>query len=186
VNPPSPLLARYLEPLRECAQGYPVLDLACGSGRNGRFLVENDIPTVFSDRNPGDLKSIEADLDREQFRAKKHLARFWEVDFEQADESPLANIQCGAILVFRYLHRPLMESIKRATTPGGLVIYETFTTGQAQLGRPKNPAFLLEQHELEAHFSAWTVLHRFEGLLKSANSDKFSAMAQLVARKPLA
>lgn len=54
----------------------------------------------------------------------------------------------GAVLVFNYLHRPLMPSIVRAVAPGGVLVYETFTTRQAERGRPRNPAFLLREGEL--------------------------------------
>jgi len=52
------------------------------------------------------------------------------------------------VLVVHYLHRPLFPSLVRALAPGGLLLYETFTTAQAARGKPTNPDFLLEPGEL--------------------------------------
>ena len=63
-------------------------------------------------------------------------------------------------------------------------MYETFTREQAQLGKPKNPDFLLEAGELARCFVDWKILHRFEGLSEPIGGGRPSAIAQLVARKP--
>ena len=67
------------------------------------------------------------------------------------------------MLVFNYLHRPLMPAIVDAVEPGGVLIYETFTAGQAQRGRPTNPAFLLRDGELPALVAPLAVLRAREG-----------------------
>ena len=96
---------------------------------------------------------------------------YWCVDFEQPETDPLGGRLFSSILVFRYLHRPLMPAIKSAVQPGGLVMYETFTTDQAALGRPSNPDFLLQPQELERVFQHWDILHLFEGLSVSELSE---------------
>ena len=52
------------------------------------------------------------------------------------------------IVVVHYLHRPLFPALIEALTPGGLLVYETFTRAQAARGKPTNPDFLLEPGEL--------------------------------------
>jgi tellurite methyltransferase len=84
-------------------------------------------------------------------------------------------------MVFRYLHRPLIEQIKAAVVPNGLVIYKTFTLGQAELGRPKNPDFLLKEGELAEYFSDWKIIHYFEGTTVSNTGNHNQAIAQVVA-----
>ncbi len=139
---------------------------------------------VFADRNPEALQSIREALAQAEYRDKANKAEFWQVDFEQAEEEPLGRKQFGAILVFRYLHRPLFPAIRQAVSPGGVLVYETFTREQAQLGRPKNPDFLLEAGELARYFADWQILHRFEGLSEPVDGGSPSAIAQVVARKP--
>jgi hypothetical protein len=50
--------------------------------------------------------------------------------------------------VVNYLHRRLFPRLLAALTPGGVLIYETFATGNERYGRPSNPAFLLQPGEL--------------------------------------
>jgi SAM-dependent methyltransferase len=182
----SSLLDKYFLPLKTIQTNInaPVLDLACGKGRNGLYLVENDIKVVFSDINDESLEQVGQSLNNME-EAKQKLAQCWQVDFEQIDMSPLKGKSFSAIMVFRYLHRSLFEQLKQAIKPGGMIIYETFTEQQAQFGRPKNPKFLLKPAELVEQFSGWKVLHKFEGIVEesSLNHTK-QAIAQIVAIKP--
>jgi tellurite methyltransferase len=178
----SPLISKYLKQLKSLStdKQATVLDLACGSGRNGLYLIENDIPVTFADVNSAAIEQVQQ---LASMANNRQQADFWSIDFEQEGASPLAGKFFAAILVFRYLHRPLFEQIKQAILPNGMIIYETFTTTQAQFGRPKNPDFLLKPGELVDIFSNWKILHSFEGIIESANGSK-QAIAQIVAIKP--
>ena len=68
-------------------------------------------------------------------------------DLETGD-ADLGDAAWDLIVVTHYLHRPLMPAIVRALAPGGVLLYETFTTAQAARGKPTNPAFLLLPGEL--------------------------------------
>lgn len=182
----SPLLEKYRQTIQSLKVGEQasVLDLACGSGRNGLYLIENNIPVTFADVNSESLKNIEQSLNQLD-AAKQKLAHCWEVDFEGPDTNPLKDKSFSAIMVFRYLHRPLFEQIKAAIKPGGMIIYETFTEQQVQFGRPKNPDFLLKPAELLELFLGWEILHSFEGVVDTvANDGTKQAIAQIVAIKP--
>lgn len=181
----SDLLESHLKATSEVAQKGAVLDLACGKGRNGLYLIENNIPTVFADRNLEVLEEVKQRLQAPLFAAVKNLATIWPVDFETVPPEQLKENSFAAILVYRYLHRPLMDSLKRAILPGGLIIYETFTVDQPQFGRPKNLDFLLRPGELGAYFSGWEILDEFEGVSENYAEGKPAAIAQIVARKPL-
>ena len=104
---------------------------------------------------------------------------FWQVDLE-AGVDPLPREHYRGILVFHYLHRPLMPDIRGAIRPGGILIYETFTAEQAKYGRPHNPDFLLQPGELAGWFDDWQTIHYFEGLIENPRK----AVAQIVCRKP--
>ena len=107
----SPLLAQYLESLRLSA---PVLDLACGRGRNGLYLLRHGVPVTFSDRDPEALQDVRESLLQAQYREHAGSADLWQVDFEQPGQEPLRGRRYGVILVFRYLHRPLFPAIRQA------------------------------------------------------------------------
>jgi SAM-dependent methyltransferase len=172
---PSPLLVRYacLFTAEPCPG--PVLDLACGHGHHGVFLAERGLEVTCCDR------SADA-LDRARGVAAERGVRvhLWQVDLEQPGINPLPQEAYGGILVFRYLHRPLMPCIRKALRPRGVLIYETFTVEQPRFGRPRNPDFLLRSGELHHGFTDWEIIHSFEGLLEGPTR----AVAQIVCRKP--
>jgi tellurite methyltransferase len=153
-------------------QGKPILDLACGSGRNGLYLNQLGFPTQFADKNSGLLDNLQT-----QYGIKASNCDC--VDFEEGEQTLEKNSYQG-IVVFRYLHRPLMDQIKDAIEPGGFLIYETFSVNNRQFGRPNRDAFLLEENELKKIFNDWHCLHYFEGI--KHNPDR--AIAQIVCQKP--
>jgi tellurite methyltransferase len=184
VNSPAPLLQAYLPQLRAAAKLGPILDMGCGSGRNGLLAVAHDIPVIFADINAAALQQIENELATEQYQNIDHPPQLWQVDLEKPASAPLSEKRLGGVIVFRYLHRPLFADIKAALLPGGIVVYETFTVDQAQFGRPSNPDFLLRHGELQDHFSNWKIIHSFEGVVAQKNGDQQQAIAQIVAVKP--
>ena len=79
--------------------------------------------------------------------------------------------------VTRYLQRDLFPSLRSTTTPGGVVIYETFTVNQRALGfGPTSAAYLLEPGELARRFDGFEVLFYEEVTAREA-------VARIVARR---
>ena len=173
MKSPDSLLLEHLD-LFEGING-PVLDLACGDGHNGVFLASRGCRVVLADVAEEALALARADAEGQG--AKVSL---WRVDLEKGEENPLQDDDYAAILVFRYLHRPLMSGIKRALKKNGIMVYETFTVDQPRFGKPKNPDFLLKHGELLTWFEGWDVIHWFEGILQGPER----AVAQIVCRKP--
>jgi len=171
----SALLVRHITLLKALEVSHGVLDLACGSGRNGRYLLSRGLPVVFADIDGEKLASLSA-----VEVSDPAMVTLWEVDFESKADDPLTGKTFDAIMVFNYLHRALIDRIKQAVRPGGLVFYETFTEQQRRFGRPRNPDFLLKPDELKAWFETWQIIHYEER--ERANPQ--SHVASLVARKP--
>mgnify|MGYP001047025466 CR=1 FL=1 len=172
----APLLVENLSLIRDLAPGPDALDLASGNGRNGRLLLEQGMFVTFADRDPEVLTQL-----REATCEQADLVSLWTVDLEQGQPNPLAGRSFDVVLVFNYLHRPLLPALRESVRPGGLIFYETFTTAQRAYGRPKNPDFLLRPGELRQAFAGWRILQDFEGTL--SNPDR--AVASLIAhRKP--
>ena len=79
----------------------------------------------------------------------------------------------------RYLQRDLFRALHDALTPGGVVIYETFTHAQRALSRgPTSPEHLLRSGELRAAFEDFEVIF-YEEVLDP------EAVARIVARRPV-
>jgi tellurite methyltransferase len=153
----------------------PVLDLAGGSGRNGLYLASLGAQVLLCDRDAQALARAQ-----QQARDLGLQISTWQVDLE-AGGDPLPAETYGGIIVFRYLHRPLFPSIRRALMPGGLLAYETYTLDQPRFGKPTNPDFLLRPGELRETFFGFEIIHAFEGILENPTR----AAAQIVCRRPL-
>ena len=137
-------------------RGGKVLDVACGRGRHA-LLPSAGFDVHAVDRDPESIAFLQSTAER------LSLSLTCEVLDLETDPPPALPGPCDAILVFNYLHRPLMPALGAALAPGGRLFYETFTTAQAERGHPKNPAFLLNDGELAALVSPLTVLRSREG-----------------------
>ena len=174
---PAQLLVEHSGLFLEKSLPGPVLDLACGEAHNSIFLALKGVQVISCDL------SSEA-LERAGELATECGAEItvWQVDLEPEGVNPLPEQAYGAILVFRYLHRPLIPCIKKALRNGGLLLYETFTVEQPRFGKPRNPDYLLQSGELGHMFAGWEVMHYFEGIRENPTR----AVAQIVCRKPVA
>ncbi len=114
-----------------------VLDLACGGGRHARWLAARGWSVLAVDRDPAALQ-----------RAAGADIVTLEADLEGGADWPFAAGRFAGIVVTNYLHRPLFPEILASLAPGGVLIYETFASGNAQFGKPSNPDFLLAPGEL--------------------------------------
>ena len=166
----SPHLLAHRSLLEESARLGPVADLACGRGRNAVEVGSWGLPVVGVDRNRKFLTEL-------QQRTRGTSVRAVRADLESAAPLPLAPGSCGAVLVFRFLYRPLAPRLETLLAPGGVLLYETFTVAQLERpGGPKNPAFLLGPSELAGLFPGLETL--------SWEDDASSGLARLAARRP--
>jgi tellurite methyltransferase len=171
---PSQLLRQFAHLLTGGDLPGPVLDLASGNCSNGIFLAKFMVSVECWDVSPGAMA-----LAQQAAQEAGVSVRCREIDLEREGINPLPEDYYGGILVFRYLHRPLMECIRKALKTGGILVYETYTLAQAAFGRPRNPAHLLRPGELREWFAGWEIIHDFEGTM----DDPLRAVAQLVCRK---
>src|SRR5450756_581594 len=124
---PDELLTQYSYLFADDLKNYPILDLACGDGHNGIFLASKGFSVVLADNSEEGL--IQAGLNAQ---AARITVQSRQVNLEKEDVNPLEGLTFSAVLVFRYLHRPLIPCITKSLEQGGILMYETFTTEQAR------------------------------------------------------
>lgn len=135
---PSDWVRRWGHLIPDRPGGARVLDLACGHGRHSRWLMRQGHQVTAVDRDAQALAGL-ADL--------APWVRTLSADLEDAPW-PLAGREFEAVIVTNYLWRPLLPQVLASLAPGGLLIYETFADGNASVGRPARPEFLLQPGEL--------------------------------------
>jgi SAM-dependent methyltransferase len=141
--PPSAWVSRFLPLIK---RGGLVLDVAAGSGRHVRLLRDSGFTVCAVDRDTTALSALAG--------PRCEVRR---VDLETDDPKQLGQDYDG-IIVTNYLHRPLLPAIARALAPRGVLIYETFASGNESFGRPASPDFLLDPGELLEAFTTLTVV----------------------------
>ncbi len=154
MDAPAAWLVDHLDLL---PRGLPILDVACGAGRHALHLAGRGWTVHAIDRDADTLRALGAAA------CAANLPITVEVQDLETGAPSLAPRAYGGVVVFNYLHRPLMPAIVDAVAAGGVLIYETFTIGQAARGRPTNPAFLLHPGELPRLVAPLDVQHWREG-----------------------
>ena len=115
-----------------------VLDVACGQGRHAYYFHQQNYFVTLLDRAQAAIESIAIEA---------HACEKVVADIENG-AWPLAGRQFDAVVVTNYLWRPLMATLMASLIPGGVLIYETFASGNETVGKPSRPDFLLQPGEL--------------------------------------
>ena len=134
IRPASPWITRFG---RLISKG-EILDLACGSGRHGRWFLQRGIQVTFLDRNIKGLDDISGSPGVEIILA----------DIESELNLPITSRRFECVVVTNYLWRDILNDICRIVDHGGLLLYETFGAGNEKFGSPKNSDYLLKPGEL--------------------------------------
>ncbi|MDD2882729.1 MAG: class I SAM-dependent methyltransferase [Rhodoferax sp.] len=133
-----------------------LLDVACGSGRHMAWFAALGCHVTGVDR------SAEAIKEASQYGA------VLQADIEN-DPWPLVTAgqpqPFDVVLVTNYLWRPLFPTLLRSLAPGGLLLYETFASGNETVGKPSRPDFLLQPGELLQRCQSLQIVAFEEGFL---------------------
>jgi SAM-dependent methyltransferase len=139
--------------------GARVLDVACGSGRHTRWFAARGAHVTALDRDA----SAVAPLRTLGEAAVEAIV----ADIEGAPW-PLAGRRFDAVVVTNYLWRPLLPTLTASVDEGGVLIYETFAVGNETVGKPSNPAFLLQPGELLGALPGLRVIAYEDGFIVDA------------------
>ena len=170
---PAEWVCRWSHLIPDTRPGGPrALDLACGHGRHTRWLVRQGCHVTAVDRDTEALASL-APLAPQ--------VRTVHADIEN-NPWPLAGQIFDAVVVTNYLWRPLWPDILGSLAAGGVLIYETFAHGNASVGKPSRPDFLLQPSELLEVCKDLRIVAFEDGFLREP--DRY--VQRIVAVAPLA
>ena len=144
-----------------------VLDVACGEGRHSKWFLDRGIGVVAVDRVPQSIPG----------------ARFVQADLESSETWPFSTQRFAGIVVTNYLHRPLFPHLIASLAPDGVLIYETFMSGNERYGKPSNPEFLLRPGELLDAFRAMRVVAFEQGRTVAPKPAVIQRLCASAARK---
>jgi SAM-dependent methyltransferase len=152
------------------ATGKDALEIACGMGRNAKFLAQEGFEVDALDISPLAIESLQ---DIKNINAQ-------EVDF---DTYTLKENAYDLIVCTYYLNRRLFPQIEKALKEDGILIFETFMHHADNTKAPSNKSFLLEEGELEITFDdRYELLHVSEFMDEGLCGER-SMKASMVAKK---
>jgi SAM-dependent methyltransferase len=150
------------------------LEVAMGTGRNALYLASLGYEMTGIDVSGVAVKRCRQEAARRGLHVEAVQADLESFELPQAAYDVVINLY--------YLQRDLAPQLEGALRPGGVLVFESFTTEQRQFDwGPQNDEFLLRPGELREMFPGLEVLAYREGLVEGDRGMK--AVAGLVARK---
>ncbi len=154
------------------------LDLACGRGANAICLAENGLTVSAWDISELALEQLSLCAKEKKLSLSSEL--------RNVSEQPPAADTFDVIVVSHFLDRALMNDIRSAIKPEGLIFYQTFIKEKVDKSGPKNPDYLLDNNELLTIFNNWKIIcYKEEGKTGNINAG-FRNQAMIIAQKPKA
>lgn len=153
------------------------LDVACGTGRNARFLAESGFESVLG----LDISDV-AIRKATKFNRTQNLPVSYQLhDLDQG----LSDFgKFDLIAVIRFVDRDLIAAIDENLNEGGCVLFELHMkyAGKEQLAGPRTRRYRVESGEIQQLVSRLEILREFEGLITDPDGRR-SAVVQVLARR---
>jgi tellurite methyltransferase len=151
------------------------LDVAAGSGRHSVLLGSLGLRVIAIDNSVAALKVLSATARGQRLQISAVAA--------DLGCFPLPTAAFDLIINVNFLDRELVPRLKRALKTGGLLLFDTFLVDQAQLGRPRNPAYLLRHWELRELLADMDLLEYREGLARRHDGRSAWRASALAAKR---
>lgn len=169
---PTALLEDWIERLPHSV----ALDVACGSGRNARFIAQSAERVVgidISDVAIAQARELASQLDNIQFMVA------------DLDDGISFDQQFDLIVLVRYVNIELLRKLPNLLLPGGAILVEEhlqWIDPELELAGPKNPNYRTEPGVIAEALSSLESLYSFEGLVTDPTGE-LSALAQFIGKK---
>ena len=135
---PSRILVEHFDALH-CLKDKPILDIACGYGRNGAFFVNKGYECYFCDIDRDCLQFIEEGVGVcENGSINKSLYKVYSIDFEN-QEWPFAENSASGIINVHYYNKDIVKKFINTVCVGGFIYIETISArGENYLELPEH------------------------------------------------
>ena len=121
---PSPLVRRFAAKIAEAAGDKPVLDVACGSGRNALALAQLGCRVICVDRDLASLQSRLVYLRRTNLRKASARLSLHHLDLVK-DDWPFPPGVAGGIINVHFLLPALFPHFEQSLSSGGYLLFES-------------------------------------------------------------
>lgn len=164
---PDPLLVQHASLLdgNGCA-----LDVACGVGQNAAYLARRGYNVIAIDGSYNGLHYCRDALIGTDLTV--HLVA------ADLDRFVFPRDYFALVIVFRFLDRRLIEELKQAVLPEGLLIYETFNVNRLASSPQMTRSYLLEPGELARMFAG------FDAIETNDTDENPSELSHWIGRRP--
>jgi tellurite methyltransferase len=121
---PSPFVRRFAKRIADAATGRPLIDVACGSGRNAITFAQLGCTVICVDRDLGALQDQLEHLRCTELRNALARLSLHQLDLVK-DRWPFAAYRAGGIINVHFLLPALFPLFERSLSPGGYILLET-------------------------------------------------------------
>lgn len=176
-TPPSDLLVQHQALLRRFQNNSDAqaLDIACGLGRNSRFLIDNGFNVTAVDISDVGLTALRnSHGESSRLSAIRH-------DLDQG--LPKFEMSFDVILKIRFLNETLLAKLWTHLKPGGLVFVEVLMhTEDSQTAGQNSGRFRIRPGALREALSDTNMLHYYEGPITDPDGNT-SVVAQAITQR---
>ena len=130
------------------------LDLGSGKGKYSNLLSKNG----------WNVDSVDLDHKLKKYYRNLTNVNFFQIDLEKKSiTKKFLPYHYSLILLFRFLHRPLLKNIPKLLKKNGLLFLETFMI-KNNIGNLSNKNYMLKSHELlRLKMDNMKLIHFFQG-----------------------
>ncbi|WP_052607432.1 bifunctional 2-polyprenyl-6-hydroxyphenol methylase/3-demethylubiquinol 3-O-methyltransferase UbiG [Bacteriovorax sp. BAL6_X] len=136
---------------QQIPRGATVLDIGMGEGRNAVFLASKGYKVTGVD-----ISSVAID---KSLRLARQAGVRIKTIHKSVDDLKIANNSLDAIICFYYVDREVSEKLKKWLRPGGVIIYEGYTTEHKKKYKEQSvDSYFLKPAELLSMFNDFKIL----------------------------
>lgn len=121
---PSPLVRKFASQIVQGTFGKPILDVACGSGRNALVLAQLGCAVTCIDRDLSRLRGVQERLRQGPFSDASAKLTLHKMDLSE-DPWPFGENSVGGIVNIHFLLSSLLPCFERSLRPDGYLLLET-------------------------------------------------------------